>query len=43
MGTFRLYRGADGKARIEPIHLDRTPAWTAGLAATRISTGASPA
>jgi hypothetical protein len=31
MGTFRLYAGADGKSRIEPIELDRTPAWTAGL------------
>ena len=37
MGTFRLYSGADGKSRIEPIDLARTPAWTAGLATTQIS------
>ncbi|MGH7392569.1 MAG: cupin domain-containing protein [Candidatus Rokuibacteriota bacterium] len=37
MGTFRLYAGPDGQAHIEKIDLDRTPEWTKGLAATRIS------
>jgi quercetin dioxygenase-like cupin family protein len=37
MGTFRMFTGADGKARVEPIDLERTPAWTKGLAAKEIS------
>jgi hypothetical protein len=37
MGTFRLFTGADGKSRVEPIHLGQTPAWTTGLVATKIS------
>lgn len=37
MGTFRLYTDRDGKSRIEPIDLARTPEWTKGLPTTQIS------
>ncbi len=37
MGTFRLYTGADGKSRIEPIDLGRRSEWTTGLPTTKIS------
>jgi len=37
MGTFRLYTGPDGRARIETIDLARVPDWKKGLPATQIS------
>jgi len=37
MGTYRLYTGADQESHIEPIDLARMPAWTAGLATSKIS------
>jgi len=37
MALFRLYTGADGKSRVEPIALDKTPDWGKGLATTQIS------
>ena len=37
MGTFRLYSGADGKSRVDPIDLGTRTDWTKGLPATQIS------
>lgn len=37
MALFRLYTGADGKSRVEPIALDKTPDWGKGLPTTQIS------
>ncbi len=37
MGTFRLYTGPEGRSRVEPIDLAKTPEWTTGLAATQIA------
>jgi quercetin dioxygenase-like cupin family protein len=35
--TFRLYTGADGTSRVEPVDLVNTPEWTKGLATTQIA------
>ena len=42
MGTFRLYTGADGQSHIETIDLEKTSAWTAGLATTTITFRSQP-
>jgi hypothetical protein len=42
MGTFRLYTGADGQSHVEPVDLDKTQAWTAGLATTNITFRSMP-
>jgi hypothetical protein len=37
MGTFRMFTGPDGRARVETIDLARTTEWTKGLPTTQIS------
>jgi hypothetical protein len=37
MGTFRMFTGPDGRARVETIDLAKTAEWTKGLPTTQIS------
>ena len=37
MGTFRMFAGPDGRARVETIDLAKMPDWTKGLPTTQIS------
>ena len=37
MGTFRMFTGSDGHARVETIDLTKMPDWTKGLPTTQIS------
>jgi hypothetical protein len=42
MATYRLYSGSDGESHIEPIDLAKTPDWTKGLGANKISFSEAP-
>ena len=43
MGTFRMYTGSDGQTHIETIDLAKTPSWTEGLDASKITFRSAPA
>ena len=42
MGTFRMYTGSDGQTHIETIDLAKTPSWTEGLNASKITFRSAP-